>query len=205
MTRNTPEIVQLLERVCAGSESATDELLNAHRHRLRQMIAVRLDQRIQTRVDPSDVVQDVLHQATRKLAEYIADCKLPFYPWLRQMAWDRLVELHYQHVRVQKRSVDRELRPSFGLNDDSINLLARNVPSPSLSPSGIAVQAEVHNRVRSAVDMLDDTSREIVLMHYVGQMTLREIASSLEMSESAVKARHIRSLRKLARQIRDEG
>lgn len=201
---NSPEIDQLLERIHAGSASAADSLVNEHRSRLKKMVAVRLDRRLQGRVDPSDVVQDVLCEATRRLPEYLASCKLPFYPWLRQMAWDRLFQLHHQHVRVQKRSVNRERPNAFELSDDSVHLFAQNVPSNLASPSALAVQTEVRRRVRRAIETLDDASREVVLMHYVEQMTLREIAHSLQLTESATKSRHIRALQKLARRFGEE-
>ena len=53
----------LLERTSWGDKQARDRLLERHRARLRTMIAVRLDRRYQARVDPSDVVQDVLKEA----------------------------------------------------------------------------------------------------------------------------------------------
>ena len=204
LTLNTPETDQLLERIRGGSSSAAHALVDAYRGRLRKMIAVRLDRRLQARVDPSDVVQDVLCEATQRLPQYIESSKLPFYPWLRQMAWDRLVELYIKHVRTHKRSVNRERPGAFQLSDESVDLFARQVRSKVLAPSAAAIQSELRQRVRKAMDALDDTNREIVLMHYVEQMTLREIAAMLGLSESAVKSRHIRALQKLARQIGDE-
>ena len=47
----------LLQRVADGDATAASELLDRHRHRLRRMVAVRLDDRVSARVDPSDVVQ----------------------------------------------------------------------------------------------------------------------------------------------------
>ena len=202
MTSNTSEIDHLLERVREGSSSAARSLVDAHRGRLRKMVAVRMDRRLQSRVDPSDVVQDVLFEATRRLPRYLESGKLPFYPWLRQMAWDRLVALHNTHVRVQKRSVNRER--AFELNDDSVDVFTSVARSRLPSPSEEAIQEELRQRVRHALDALEDVDREVLLMHYVEQMTLREIAATLELSESATKSRHIRALDKLARQMGSE-
>jgi hypothetical protein len=80
-----------------------------HRERLRRMVAVRMDRRLAPRMDPSDIVQDVLADADRELTDYLRRRPVPFYPWLRQLAWDRLIDVHRRHVRAGKRSV----KPTF--------------------------------------------------------------------------------------------
>ena len=197
------QIDELLERVEAGSSTAAQRLVKGHRTRLRTMVASRLDRRLQARIDPSDVVQDVLLEAARRLPEYLKKRDLPFYPWLRQMAWDRLVELHHQHVRVQKRSVTRERVDAFELSDHSMNVFVRQLRAAVLSPSAEAIRSEVRQRIHQAMDTLDEFSREVLLMHYVERMKLREIAASLNLTESAVKSRHVRALQRLSRVIGD--
>ncbi len=82
----------LLERTSWGDKQARDLLLERHRARLRTMIAVRMDRRIRARIDPSDVVQDVLQEASKNLGDYLQDRPVPFLVWLREIAWKRLVE-----------------------------------------------------------------------------------------------------------------
>ena len=77
---------QLMERASGGDRPAREELLAGHRARLRQMVAVRMDRRLAARIDPSDVVQDVLATATRDLSDYFRTRPMPFYPWLRKLA-----------------------------------------------------------------------------------------------------------------------
>src|SRR5689334_9707326 len=84
----------LLRRAGTGDRLARDRLLDRHRDRLRQVIAYRLDRRLAARVDPSDVVQEALADAARRLPAYLRERPLPFYPWLRQLALERLIELH---------------------------------------------------------------------------------------------------------------
>src|SRR5207248_2269319 len=91
-----------------GDARARQQLLARHQNRLRQMVAYRMDRRLAARIDPSDVVQETLLDAALKLSDYLRDRPLPFYPWLRQLAFDRLVELNRLHLRAKKRSVRRE-------------------------------------------------------------------------------------------------
>lgn len=203
MALTDQDISDLLTRVAEGSESAAQRLVGAHRDRLRRMIAARIDARLKSRVDPSDVVQDAMMEAARRLPEYSRSRSLPFYPWLRQLAWDRLIDLHHRHVTAQKRSVLRETR-NFELTDASVELLVDCAGAKTSSPSREAIRNEMKARVREHLDGLDDVTREVLLMHYVEQMKLREIASVLELTESAVKSRHIRGLQRLAAAMGDK-
>ena len=197
------EITELLIRVEKGSASAVQRLVGEHRDRLRRMVSARIDARLKARVDPSDVVQEAMMEATRRLPEYSRSRSIPFYPWLRQLAWDRLIDLHHRHVTAQKRSVLRETG-DFELTDASIDLLVDRVGANTSSPSREAIRNEMKARVRKHLNSLDDVTREVLLMHYVEQMKLREIASVLRLTESAVKSRHIRGLKRLAMAMGDK-
>src|SRR5438876_1331918 len=106
LPENEPTEV-LLNWAARGNDGARQALLARYRDRLRRMVAVRLDPRLAARVDPSDVVQEALLDAAGKLSGYLRTQPLPFYPWLRRLAWEHLVKLHERH-RARKRSVLRE-------------------------------------------------------------------------------------------------
>ena len=74
---------ELLAGVKAGDESAVNQLMERHRDSLRRIVQLRLDQKIQRRIDVSDVVQDVLVEANRRLADYVASPQMPFHLWER--------------------------------------------------------------------------------------------------------------------------
>lgn len=75
-----------LERVAAGEDAAWRALVAPHHDRLRRMVALRLDPRLQGRIDPSDVLQETYLEAVRQLAVYLRNPVLPFFLWLRQLA-----------------------------------------------------------------------------------------------------------------------
>jgi RNA polymerase sigma-70 factor (ECF subfamily) len=113
----------MLRWVAQGDPRAPDALLQRHRDRLRHLIELRLDRRLRARIDPSDVIQETLAEAAQKLADYVRDPPLPFYPWLRRLAWERLVRLHRWHVRTRKRNIERE-QVGLPLPDESAVQLA---------------------------------------------------------------------------------
>src|SRR5438552_3696203 len=103
-----PDTDQLLADASRGDGDARGQLLERHRSQLRRMVAVRLDRRLAARVDPSDVVQDALAEAAVQLEKYLRDRPMPFYPWLRRLAYLRLADAYRRHVQAGQRSVNRE-------------------------------------------------------------------------------------------------
>jgi RNA polymerase sigma-70 factor (ECF subfamily) len=198
-----PDTDELVRRVGEGDQAAVSQFLDRHRARLRRMVTARLDPRLLARVDPSDVVQVVLLKAAQRLPEYARDRPLPFYPWLRQLAWDRLVELHHHHIRAHKRSVTRE-QPDPLLSDPSALLLAEQLVDSGTGPNAQLLRKELRERVRAALAGLPAQDREILLMRHVEQLKVSEIATSLRLSEGAVKMRRLRAIQKL-RELLDKG
>jgi len=184
----------LLDRAGHGDDAARQELLTRHRARLKRMVAVRIDHRLARRCDPSDVVQETLFDASQKLPEYIRNPELPFYPWLRQLAWKRLHRLYEEHIHTKKRSVLREEPGDFILSDESALQLADYLVASGTSPSRQAMRAEMCERVRAAMARLARQDREVLVMRDLEQMSIREIAAVLQDSEDAVKKRRTRAL-----------
>jgi RNA polymerase sigma-70 factor (ECF subfamily) len=98
MSEGGDELSELLERATGGDALAVQELSARHRERLKRMIHLRLSRRVQGRVDDSDVLQETFLDVARRLKEYTADPKLPFYLWLRHMAGLKLAEVHRRHL-----------------------------------------------------------------------------------------------------------
>src|SRR5215831_17462967 len=107
MSSATPDLDDLLQRAGRGDNEARAQVLGLYRQRLCDMIALRMDHRLRARIDPSDVVQEALVDAFRQLTDYLHERPLPLYPWLRQIAWNRLVDLHRRHLLAKRRSVRR--------------------------------------------------------------------------------------------------
>jgi RNA polymerase sigma-70 factor (ECF subfamily) len=195
--------LELLRAAQDGDGVAAERLLARHRNRLRQMVAVYLDRRMAARVDPSDVVQDALADAARGLSGYLRERPLPFYPWLRQFARQRLLQLHRHHIQARRRSVDREVPWMTALPDHSAVALADRLIASGTSPSRRLIRDEVRRRVHRALDHLSPRDREILVMRHLEEMSAAEIAAILGSSAGAVRVRLLRALTKLRNLLGD--
>ena len=204
-TPTEPDTDQLLRAADRGDAQARGRLLERHRGRLRRMVAVRADPRLAARVDPSDVVQDALAEAAARLDAYLRERPLPFYPWLRQLAWERLTALYRRHVRAQRRSVTREEAEPLGLPDGSVLALADRLLARAASPSEALGREELKQRVRAALDRLSGRDREVLVLRHLEELSAAEVGAVLGLSEAAVKMRALRALKRLRALMGVEG
>jgi RNA polymerase sigma-70 factor (ECF subfamily) len=188
---------ELLRNAGAGDGDAVNRLMERHRESLRRMVQLRLDRALGARVDASDVVQEVLWEASRRLSDYIRDAKLPFHLWLRELAKDHLIDAHRRHRKAQRRSVDRERALIAEFADRSSLDLAGQLRDNELTPAAAAIRKELELRFLSALDQLAEEDAEIVLMRHHEQLTSSETAQALGLSPAAAGMRYLRALRRL--------
>ena len=188
----------LLDRVRRGDRSAVDGLLERHREAIRLMIDRRMDQVVQRRVDASDIVQDVLLEANRRLADYLANPSMPFRLWLRHMAHDRLIDAHRRHRVAASRSLDREV-PLAAPDDGTRSAcdLAGTIADRELTPAAAATWHELERRFAGAVEQLDEADRQIVLLKHFEHLSTAEAADALGLSKPAAGMRYLRAMRRL--------
>jgi RNA polymerase sigma-70 factor (ECF subfamily) len=186
----------LLDRVRGGDAAAINGLLERHRASIRRMIDRRMDRVVQRRVDASDIVQDVLLEANRRLGDYLANPTMPFQLWLRHMARDRLIDAHRRHRVAASRSIDREVPLSAG-DDGSLAGPVARVPDRELTPAAAATWRELERRFASAVEQLDEADRQIVLLRHFEHLSTAEAATVLGLSKPAAGMRYLRAMRRL--------
>lgn len=186
----------LLERMRQGDQAALGALFSLHRARLRQLVDFRLDSRLRGRVDPSDVLQELFLDVTKRLAHFVDGPALPFYVWLRQIALQRLVEVHRHHLKAEKRSAQREqsLEPRGSATSVS---MAVQIISRLASPSTLLVRSEMTQQLHQALQTMDATDREVLALRHFEELSNDEAAAVLGLSKSAASNRYVRALARL--------
>ncbi len=205
-TTTNPEMDALLRDATNGDMTAVRKLFEKHRDRLRKMIAMRLDRRLSPRLDPSDIVQETLADAARKLPGYLRDRPLPFYPWLYRLAAERVVRTHREHVKSSVRGIRREQRIDGPLRDTAnATLLIDRLTANDTTPGRCAACAERQRIVATAMSRIDEADREVLGLRYVDQLAFDEIAAVLGIGLSAANMRHLRALRRLRDMLKELG
>jgi RNA polymerase sigma-70 factor (ECF subfamily) len=204
MDDNSSESVRLLERARAGDGDALAEIFARHRERLRRMVELRLDRRLQARIDASDVIQDAYLEVAQRLPEYLNDPHLPLFLWLRLVVGERLVTLHRHHLGTQKRDAGLEVSLYRGaLPAASSAALAAHLLGKHTSPTQAAVRAERLLRVQEALNSLDPLDREIISLRHFEQLNRAESAQALGIEEAAASKRYVRALKRLKQVLAD--
>ncbi len=196
---NDSDIEKLLNQASQGSIEARGRLLKHHMNRLRLMVVARLDPRLSARMDTSDVLQDIMTEAARTLDHYLDQRPIDFYVWIRGIAERRIIDLHRRHLHAAKRSVRREVK-EIPRNQSSSPLVDKLANSQT-SPSQRLIQQEERAALQAALEQTSDDDRELIVLRYVEQLPLSEVAEVLGISVPAVKSRHLRAIARLTKLV----
>jgi len=188
----------LTQRLREGDTAAAGELFTACRDRLKHMVRLRLDRRLQGRLDPSDVLQEAFLDVQKKALDFVAKADMPAYLWLRLVTAERLLILHRQHLGTKMRDANQEVSLCRGgLPPASSHSLANLLLGRFTSPSAAAIRAERRVRLQAALDQMDPLDREVLALRHFEELTNGEAATVLGLSKTAASNRYIRALKRL--------
>ncbi len=203
MSNYPDETQKLLEQAQDGDQAAFEALFRRHRSKLLRAIALRMDRRVAARVDASDVLQDTYLEAFKRLPRYLQQQPMPFYLWLFWIAREKVLALHRRHLGAEKRAVTHEapLLPA----DSSATFVSVVIAGHDPSPSQALAEAELAERLRVAMGQLDNDERDLILWRHFEQLSAREMAQLLQISEAAASKRYIRAVERLRTILVDLG
>jgi RNA polymerase sigma-70 factor (ECF subfamily) len=188
----------LLQRAASGDAAAVGELFALHRDRLKRMVHLRMDRRLQGRLDASDVLQEAFLEYADALSKYVQNPEAPFYLWLRCITGRKLHALHRQHLGTRMRDAGREVSLHRGALPEASSIsLAAQLLGKFTSPSQAFMRAELQLRIQEALNEMDPLDREVLALRHYEQLNNRDTAHVLEISEAAASIRFIRALRRL--------
>jgi RNA polymerase sigma-70 factor (ECF subfamily) len=158
--------------------------LDGYRSYLRLLARAQLDDRVQQRVDASDIVQETLLEAHRSREAFSGESPAELMAWLRRILARRLAHAFRDHTR-QRRDVRRQRSLEASLDASSAGLeqiLAGEVSSPSQR----VMAAERVQQLADALESLTPEQREAIIQHYFRGRTVPQIAATMLKSEAAV-------------------
>ena len=198
MSENSSQTDRLLQAAAQGDNEKWGALLTQHRERLRRMVALHMDRRLQGRIDASDVIQEACLEASVRLAEYLKQPTMPFFLWLRFLTSQKLLELHRHHLGAQARDAGREVSLYRGaLPEASSADLAAQLLGRWTRPSEAAMRAEMKIRLQDALNSMEPLDREVLALRHFEHLNNAETAQTLDIQESAASKRYLRALKRL--------
>jgi RNA polymerase sigma-70 factor, ECF subfamily len=207
MREDSQETRQILQRAVQGDAEGWSDLVARYRERLQRMVAVRLDRRMQQRVNPSDIVQEAYLEAAEHLAQYLQDPQMPFFLWLRGITGNKLLELHRHHLGAQMRDAARDVAIDVSASLPTTAAgLAGVLACDATRPDEAALRKELRGRLEEALEALEPLDREVLSLRHFEQLSNGQTAEILGIDTSAASKRYVRALKRLQRVLtfRDE-
>ena len=198
MDQTPNEVTHLIDRLRAGDRHALAEMFHSYRERLRRMVELRMDNRLRTRLDASDVLQEAYLDLAGDLEAYRTDPKLQPLLWMRLHVGRRLTLLHRRHLGTAMRdagleiALDREALPQASSAALASMLLGRHT-----SPTQAARRAERLLRIQEALNTLDPIDREVLALKHFEELSRAETAEVLGINPEAAAKRYFRALKRL--------
>lgn len=194
----------VLRRIAAGDQDALADVFLHYRSRLRRLILLRLDRRLQGRIDPSDVLQEAYVEIAGRAAAYAADPRIPLFLWLRLETGQKLLELHRRHLGAKMRNAALEVSLHRGpMPQANSASLAAQLMGRLTSASNAAIRAEMRLRLQDVLNGMELLDREVLALRHFEELNNTETAQVLGLSKSAASNRYIRALRRLKCELND--
>jgi RNA polymerase sigma-70 factor, ECF subfamily len=189
----------LLREAKVGDAAVVGRLLELYRRYLSLLARVQIGQRLQGKVDASDLVQETFLDAHRNFGRFRGASEAEFVCWLRQILAGNLADLMRRYLGAQGRDVRLEREIQDALDQSSV-LLDRALVAPQSSPSQQAVRREQGVLLADALDKLPEDYREVLVLRHLEGLPFPEVARRMGRSQDSVEKLWMRGLARL-RQI----
>jgi RNA polymerase sigma-70 factor (ECF subfamily) len=198
MSTSEQDVESLLRRARDGDSDARGMLFSRYQDRLRRMIRLRMDRRLQGRLDASDVLQDAYLEFSKSLADYLRQQEMPIYLWLRMITGRMLHTLHRRHLGAEMRDAGREVSlHRREMPSASSICLSEQIVARLSSPSMAAMRTELRVKIEEALNEMDELDREVLALRHFERLSNVETARVLNLSTSAASKRYVRALRRM--------
>ena len=205
MAPDSVEIDDLIRQASGGDEDALARLFARFRPRLRRMVQLRMDRRLQGRVDPSDVLQEAYIDLAKRLPRYSGEQEMPFFLWLRLVTGERLLATHRRHLQTAMRDAGQEVSLNRGDTPSATSeSIAAHLIGRITSVSEKVMRAELQVKLQEMLNQMDAIDREILVLRHFEDLTNNEAAQTLGISKAAASNRYIRALKRFRNFMQDQ-
>ena len=194
--RNSTESDEIVRRAKAGDPQAMTSLLEMYRNYLVVLARVHVDTNLQSKTDPSDIVQETFFQAARDFHNFRGQTEAEFVAWLRKILANTGIAMIRRFKNTQSRNIEREHGFEQQL-DRSTMAFQELLPARDPSPSQIASRKEDVVVLADGLARLPVEYRDVLVFHHLEGLPISEVAQRMSCSVSAAKGLRTRALVKL--------
>lgn len=189
---------ELIDRVVNGDEEALATLFSQHRDRLWRMVSFRMDPRLHGRVDADDVLQEAWLSVVQRIDHFLADASRSIFVWFRLITSQTMIDIHRRHLGTQKRNAAMEFSINRGWSSESTSFsLSFHLLGHLTSPTQAALREELSKQLKAALASMNEIDREVLALRHFEQLSNRETAQILGISDQAASDRYMRALSRL--------
>ena len=170
---------ELLQR---RDQQSIEELLRRYRPLLRAIVAGEIDTVLQSKVDPSDLVQEACLEVAKSIDKIQTTRSTQFLAYLRQVVMNKLHDIRRRFLGSQKRNAKREIKATPQRVD---NLIMSHPDLPDALDG--MINQELLDRTRLVLSKLPLEIKKVLHMRFVREMTYVEIGQKLQRTEDDVR------------------
>src|SRR3954453_12334821 len=201
-----PKAEELFMSARGGSGSCLGQLLALYTNYLKLLVSAQLDNRLQARVSPSDIVQESFYEAHRDFGDFRGTSIGEFVVWLRRIVVNNILRVVEQHVLAEKRDVRREVSlEEIGRRlEKSTVRLESFLAEQAESPSGCAARREDEILLADTLATLPADYRDVIILRHIEGLPFEEVAQRMDRSAGAVRMLWLRALKRMRDALQSE-
>ena len=189
-------LVNALQNARDGDGTAMGEVLEGFRGYLTLLARIQIGRRLQSKVDPDDVVQETFCDAHRQWSAFRGESIEAVAAWLRTILAGQLAQLIRRYCVTEARNIRLEISIEQDLDSSSARL-AQGLAGPGSSPSESVGRREDLTILANMLERLPADYRTVILLRQIDGLSFGEISSRLGRSEDSVQKLWVRGLRAL--------
>ena len=176
-----------------GDEAARNRLFEACRSFVAVTARVQLHRRLQTKVDPSDLVQQSMLEAHRGFENFRGRTPEEWLAWLKQIVQHNVLDVDKHYRGTNRRDLRRERR----ISDPTLSHADCSPADPGPSPSQLFSKAERELQVAVAIESLPEDYRQVVLLRNLERLSFDDVAERMNRTRGACQMLWMRAVEQL--------
>jgi RNA polymerase sigma-70 factor (ECF subfamily) len=188
-------IERMIEGIVNHAKATIDRPLEEYRDYLRLLAQLQLSQRLQAKLDASDIVQQAMLEAHQCRAQFRGQSEAEWLAWLRAILAHTLAAAG-RRFSTEARDSRREQSLEAELEQSSSRLECLLVADQT-SPSERAARCEELVRLTQAMAQLPEDQHRVVELHHLKGLPVAEVALLMKRSRPAVVGLLFRGLNRL--------